>query len=123
MEAIKMSESQSRYSIVERLTTGKMLVMEEKQKLGEIIAAKRLQIQQNLNRIKDRKMSLQKELSDYETEQKMYNEILEQEIVSLEAGKDSRVKLYDRKIVEIDKALEAIIKISKEESKSQSSKK
>lgn len=113
-----MSESQSRYSIVERLTTGKMLVMEEKQKIGEVIASKKLQIQQNLNRIKEKKMALQKELTDYEVEQKMYNEILEQEIVSLEAGKDSRMKLYDKKVIELDKALDAIIKISKEESQS-----
>ena len=112
--------SQSRYSIVERLTTQKLEVMEEKQRIEGDIEAKKIKIIQIKQDKETQKKHSQEEL---EAELKSMNhdiEALEREIASMEKGKNTKAKLCDAKIKEIDSALKAIQSISAESAKEES---
>lgn len=113
--------SQSRYSIVERLTTQKLEVMEEKQRIEGNIEAKKVQIKQLTNSINKKKQEIDKDFKYFEQDVNQSIDTLNQEIASLEKGKNSKAKLCDDKIKEIDSALcaiQAISAASAEESKS-----
>lgn len=118
-----MSEnvSQSRYSIVERLTTQKLEIMEEKQKIEGTIESKKVQINQLTNSLNKKKQEIDNDFRYFEHDIGHSIDMLNQEIASLEKGKNSKAKLCDDKIREIDSALKAIQDISAssvEESKS-----
>lgn len=104
--------SQSRYSIVERLTTQKLEVMEEKQRIEGDIEAKKVQIKQLTNNINKKKQEIDKDFKYFEQNVSQSIDTLNQEIASLEKGKNSKSKLCDDKIREIDNALKAIQDIS-----------
>lgn len=109
-----MSESisQSRYSIVERLTSQKLDVMEEKQTIEGCIEAKKVQINQLNYSINKKKQELDEEFKAFKQEVDQSIDIINQEIASLEKGKNSKARLCDDKIREIDNALKAIQDIS-----------
>ena len=108
-----MSESQSRYSIVERLTQKKLDIISEKFELDENLKTKQQKVGQ-----------LKKDFSDWEkdnqqdierTKRLKQREIEKAEIESANANqiKAAKEKSFDEKISAIDKALERIEEISK----------
>ena len=108
-----MSESQSRYSIVERLTNTKLEILDNKANIAKDISRKR-----------SRLLSKENELASWERtfdlEFQREKEIKESDIIEiraeleyLEATEDDTEKAYDLKIVEINKALARIEEISK----------
>lgn len=108
-----MSESQSRYSIVERLTQRKLEIMSEK-----------LELDDDLKRKEQKVELLKKELSDWEddiqqdmekTRRLKQREIEKSEISSENARnrKTAKEESLKEKISAIDKALERIEEISK----------
>jgi len=108
-----MSESQSRYSIVERLTQMKLGIISEKLSLDKDMKIKQQKVGQ-----------LKKEFSDWEkdkqqdierTKRLKQREIEKSEIDSQNASqiKAAEEKSFDEKIKAIDKALERIEEISK----------
>jgi len=116
-----MAESQSRYSIVERLTDKKL----------ELISAKD-KVEEKLEGIKQNILSLGVELEAYKikAEEDTNRNIEERkaDIVQLKdslafrnTNKDNRIKAIDLKIAEIDKALKSIESISEASSKEASS--
>jgi hypothetical protein len=108
-----MSESQSRYSIVERLTRTKLDIMSAKQELKEELKLKK-------QKIEDLEQDLQNWSQDIEEDIKRQKRIKERQIEN--AKRDSqnsddrleeKMKVYDNKIQAIDKALKSIEEISK----------
>ena len=105
--------SMSRYSIVERLVTTKMMILEQKHQIEGEIVAKKVRIKQTEMEWQKEKLALEKDIKEKE---KMYDQQInfdKESIVKLEAGKSSKAKLCDDKIKEIDKAMEALQEISK----------
>jgi len=108
-----MSESQSRYSIVERLTQTKLEIISQKLELDEDVKLKLQKIEQ-----------LKKELEDWEndiqddterTKRLKQREIEKAEILSENAKqrKTAKENALNEKINSVDKALERIEEISK----------
>lgn len=113
--------SVSRYSIVERLTSQKLQIMEDKQKIEGDIEAKKVRIIQ-LTKDKETKKKNSKE--ELDADLRLMDEdiaLLNREIASMEKGKNTKAALCDNKIKEIDKALKAIESISAESAKESSS--
>ena len=104
--------SQSRYSIVERLTTQKLEVMETKQKIESDIEAKRLQVKQLKQNLVKKKHELDEDLNRYKEDIEQTIDLLEQEIAGSEKTKTSKSALCDAKIKELDAALKSIATIS-----------
>jgi biopolymer transport protein ExbB/TolQ len=108
-----MSESQSRYSIVERLTQKKLDIISEKLELDEDLKKKQQKVEQ-----------LKKELSDWDkdnqhdmerTRRLKQREIEKAEIegANAEQIKSATEDSFDEKVKAIDRALERIEEISK----------
>lgn len=111
------SESQSRYSIVERLTEKKLSIMDEKQQIEGKIQGKKTEIEQYKNQIEVEKRESQEKLK---TDIEMYEQRikrLEQEIAQEEKGKGTKSALCDEKIKQIDIALKAVQDISESSAK------
>lgn len=108
-----MSESQSRYSIVERLTNKKLSFLDENARIEEEIERKK----QDLISYEKEFVSLEKEeLNDLEKNKLSREATLEKlraEIEFLENSKDSKIKTIAIKLNEIDRALEKLEAISK----------
>lgn len=109
-----MGESQSRYSIVERLSDKKLALMQERDSLEEDIANMKTQLAAATRR-KEQWMK-DVELENKRKERSFDNEIEElgQRVRALEKGVDMRRKSYDTRIAEINKALETIETVSKQ---------
>lgn len=86
--------------------------MEEKQKIEGDIEAKKVRIKQLAISIGKKEKETEDNFKYFEKEINQDIETLSQEIASLEKGKNSRAKLCDDKIKEIDSALKAIQDIS-----------
>jgi len=108
-----MVESQSRYSIVERLTQKKLDIISAKSELDE-----------NLKKKEQKTGQLKKDLEDWENNVQQDNErtkrMKQREIEkskidaeNIKQRKTSKEKTYDEKISTIDNALERIEEISK----------
>lgn len=106
--------SQSRYSIVSDLCAKKLAIMDEKQQISGDVARKRLKIDQLKANIEKQIAEHNKQIKDITKWDNDEIEKLEQEIAADEDSEESKAKLCDQKILEIDKALKAIQDISKE---------
>jgi len=106
--------SQSRYSIIERLTTQKLQVMEEKQKIEGDIESKKTRIIQIKNDMKIKEKESAESLKSELNLMQLDIASLERETASLEKGKNTKATLCDSKIKEIDKAIKSIESISAE---------
>lgn len=108
-----MSESQSRYSIVERLTRSKLQVMEKKSKLSEeIIIAEQKATELEKDIEHDKKICQQE--ADKQKEE--YDKALRDaktKVINLKAAKETQEKLCDDGIKIIDDALNKLEEISK----------
>lgn len=108
-----MSESQSRYSIVERLTDKKLEIMRAKAELDSDIKEKEQEITETKKRKEDYGTD-SKEAVERET-RKLSRDIEKAERNHKNAvdRKDSRTKTCDEQILSVDEALKRIEDISK----------
>ena len=108
-----MSESQSRYSIVERLTQSKLDIIDELNNLDSEVENKKIGATRKLQeiiRVKRRyEEDIKREVSYLEKEA----ELLNQEAGNLTKFKDKRKEALEEKKTEIDNALTALQEISK----------
>ena len=108
-----MSESQSRYSIVERLTQIKIDIISEKLNLEENIKIKQQEAEQLKKDLNDWEKDVQKDIE--RTKRLKQREIEKAEISSNNAKeiKASKENALDQKIKAIDLALQRVEEISK----------
>lgn len=108
-----MGDSQSRYSIVERLTNKKLQIMDDKLKLGSGIDDKEVEIMQTKELLRQAEEEAMKELED--KKQYFVDRIatLEKEKNQLEKFKSDKESSFEAKIQEINNALKRIEDISK----------
>jgi phage-related minor tail protein len=108
-----MTESQSRYSIVERLTQKKLDIISEKLELDEELKIKEQEVEQLKKDLIDWEKDIQK---DNERIKRLKQRAIEKaEILSNNAKqiKAAKEKSFDEKIKAIELALERIEEISK----------
>jgi len=108
-----MSESQSRYSIVERLTRTKLDIMSDKSNLKEEVTTKR-------QKITDLEKDLANYLEDYEVtkqreerQRKINIEKAQRDLKNAEERLSAKEKVLDDKIKTIEDSLKSIEEISK----------
>jgi len=108
-----MSESQSRYSIVERLTDRKLEIISAVGNLDEDIKAKKQEVDKLKKNLDDWKNDIKEDVE--RTERIMTRKIEEAEIEhkNAEERKATKAKSYEDKIVAIELALTKIEEISK----------
>ncbi|MBI2145730.1 hypothetical protein HYU22_00110 [Candidatus Woesearchaeota archaeon] len=108
-----MGESQSRYSIVERLTQTKLEIMTKKSDLKEELRHKQQKVEEIkkdlLNWNKDIEEDVKRECRNKEREV----EKAVQEFENTQERLSEKEKVYDQKIGAIDNALKSIEEISK----------
>ena len=108
-----MSESQSRYSIVERLTRDKLNIMDNKDMMKSQLEKEKSRIAKLKEDRNIKKLSLEanmaEELGCFDSEIRQ----IEAGIKNLEANKESYVKNCDEKIKQLDLALKAVADISR----------
>lgn len=107
-----MSESQSRYSIVERLTQTKLEIISAKSQLDADITSKQQAVDEAEEELKDWEASIKSENERQKREKQRTIEKLERDAKNAVQRKKIKEDTYDKKIAAIDKALEQIQKIS-----------
>lgn len=107
-----MSESQSRYSIVERLTQTKLELISAKSKLASEITSKQQSAEESEKELKDWEASIKSENDRIKREKQRQIEKLKREAKNAEARKKISEDTYDKKIKAIEEALSQIQKIS-----------
>jgi seryl-tRNA synthetase len=108
-----MSESQSRYSIVERLTEKKLHIISEKLELDEELKIKQQEVEQLKKDLNDWEKDIQK---DIERTRRAKQRTIEMAEISSENAKQikaAKEKAFDDKIKAIELALNRIEEISK----------
>ena len=112
LEMVNMSESQSRYSIVERLTNKKLELLAEKSGLDTELQ----DLVQNIIEAKKELEAFKKDEAENRNRSIRSRERKIEQLVALEtykmARKDEELKTIDAQIVELDKAMKSIEKIS-----------
>ena len=112
-----MSESQSRYSIVERLTNKKLQLMDDKMNVASKIESKKQDIVMKESAMKTYE---QAELEKTKAELAIQARDIvtdKAELDFLEKTKADKEKAYDLKIAELDKALQTLQDISENANK------
>lgn len=110
---MSMSESQSRYSIVERLTQKKLDIISAKSELDEDMKKKAEKVEQLKKDLDDWENDVQQ---DTERTKRMKQREIERSKMVAENAKQRKAEkenAYDDKIKTVDKALERIEEISK----------
>jgi hypothetical protein len=108
-----MGESQSRYSIVERLTQRKLEIMSSKSKLNSEIKQKRQNMDVLKRDLENWKKDIQEDVKRDQIKRELEIERLVQEFDNSEEQKAEKEKVYDEQINAIEKALKSIEEISK----------
>lgn len=107
-----MSESQSRYSIVERLTTTKISFIDEKNRLDEELEALAQEITSRETGVKSYEEDAFDDIKrEIRTQCKKIAEY-EKTLLFKEKQKSTKLDAIDAKIKQVDQALESIQKIS-----------
>ena len=108
-----MTESQSRYSIVERLTTKKLDIMNKRSKLKSDVKTK----EQNIDKLKKDLENWEKDVQEDIKREKRKKEIdIERAVQEFENAKTQttdKEKVYEEQINAIEDALKSIEEISK----------
>jgi len=108
-----MTESQSRYSIVERLTKTKLDIMSAKAQIDDEVKSKEQKVEGLKKDLKDWKEDIKQELIKTERDKERQIERVEEEAGNAKQKKESKEKTFDAKISAIDEALRKIEEISK----------
>ena len=107
-----MVESQSRYSIVERLTSSKLDIITAKSQLDNDIVMKKQTVEEAEADLKDWEKNIQSEVAKEKQDKKRHIEKLKTMAKNTADRKQIKSKTYDEKIAAIDNALVQIQKIS-----------
>lgn len=108
-----MVESQSRYSIVERLTREKLDIIESTSNIDDDIKIKKQKAEQLKKELEDWEKNIQDQVGRTRREKERNIEEGEMEYSNAIERKESRSRSYERQLEAIDKALERIEEISK----------
>lgn len=108
-----MGESQSRYSIVERLTQRKLEIMSSKSKLNSNLKQKKQEIEILEKDFENWKKDIQEDIKRDERKKEIEIERSVQEFENSQEQKTEKEKVYDEQINAIEKALKSIEDISK----------
>lgn len=108
-----MGESQSRYSIVERLTRTKLDIMSAKSKIDEEVKSREQKVESLKKELKDWKEDIQQDIVRTERDKQRKIEYAEKEFENARFRKESKEKTFDEKIQSINEALKRIEEISK----------
>ena len=108
-----MSISQSRYSIIERLTESKLLVLEEDGRLNEAIRNQKSKITNLENELKNWEIEVVQENKIEKNRREAIIEKAIQDLINLEENAKIKKDKVKEKIETIDRALTSIEKINK----------
>ena len=108
-----MSESQSRYSIVERLTSKKLEVMVSKSVLKEDLKSKEQQIDKLKKELENWKKDVQEDTKREQRRKELDIERASQEYHNSKEQMKDKEKVFEEQIKAIEKALLSIEEISK----------
>ena len=112
MEMKNMSESQSRYSIVERLAKAKLDIMDARNNLDSEIIKLKQKLASEQRDLNYWELTIDNDNNREREEKKRIMQLTEDEISIAEKKKDQNLKHFNEKIKELDNALNAIQKIS-----------
>lgn len=104
----------SRYGIIERLTTAKLEILEEKYRLGDILVAYKDEFEQAQKDYVAWEESFEAEKQKERQEHERNIEKLRSKIKNLESSQSEKEKMLTTKIEQLDEALKQIKEISKE---------
>lgn len=107
-----MSESQSRYSIVERLTSQKLDIISAKSNLDSDITIKEQSVEQAKSELKDWEKNIKNNIEQDKRSKERDIESLERHAKNAKVKKKIKEATYKEKIEAIDQALKEIRKIS-----------
>jgi hypothetical protein len=108
-----MSESQSRYSIVERLTERKLMLIREKAEIDKRLSEKKAEVEEAKQELKDLEVSFAKTL---ELEKINRNKLLRQvesQLKNAEEEKKQKTESIEEQITALNEALTKIEEVSK----------
>jgi len=108
-----MSESQSRYSIVERLTKFKLDIMNNKSKLKENVKAKEQFVVQLKREFEDWKKDVQEDIKREQRKKEIEIQKAGQEYTNSQEQLNEKEKMFDEQLEAITIALHSIEEISK----------
>ena len=108
-----MGESQSRYSIVERLTETKLRIMTSKAELKEEVKTKEQYIDKLKKELENWKKDIQEDIKREQRKKELEIERAIQEFDNAKEQMNSKENVYDEQIHAIDNALKSIEEISK----------
>lgn len=111
--ANSMTESQSRYSIVERLTQHKLEIMSNKSKLKEDVKTKEQHIDKLKKDLKNWKTDIQEDVKREDRRKELEIERAAQEFENAKERMKDKEKVFDEQIKAIEAALKSIEEISK----------
>ena len=113
MLVIKMSESQSRYSIVERLTQKKLDIISDKLGLDEEMKIKQQKVEELKKDLADWEKDIQKDIERQRRLKQREIELGEVKSQNAKQRKVAKEEALNEKIKTIDLALERVEEISK----------
>ena len=108
-----MSESQSRYSIVERLTRKKLEIMNSKSNIKEDAKKKEQRIGKFIKELENWKKDIQEDIKREERKKELEIERARQEFENSKEQMDSKEKVLNEQIKAVEEALKSIEEISK----------
>lgn len=108
-----MSESQSRYSIVERLTQKKLEIMNSKSKIKEEVKIKEQKIGKLKKEFENWKKDIQEDIKREQRKKELEIERITQEYENSKEQTNSKEKVFNEQIKAIEDALKSIEEISK----------
>ena len=100
-----MVESQSRYSIVERLTTRKLETMSSKSKLKEEVKSKEQKIDKLRKDLENWKKDVQEDIKRVQRQKELDIEKTVQEFQNAKEQMKDKEKVFDDQIIAIENAL------------------
>ena len=107
-----MSESQSRYSIVERLTKRKLDIMSAKSELGEELYIKERKIETLEKDLENWERDIKEDIIRDQRQKETQLEAVALDLKNLESRLEEKRKVYDAKLKTLDDALKSIEHIS-----------
>ncbi len=108
-----MSESQSRYSIVERLTKTKLDIMTSKSNLKEELKHKQQEIEELKKDLENWEKDIEEDINREKRSKERIIEKTTKAYQNLKERMEEKEQIYDEKMKAIEKALESIEEISK----------
>ena len=108
-----MGESQSRYSIVERLTTKKLEIMNSKSRLNETVTQKEQSVGKLKKQLQNYLVDVKEDVKREQRRQELEIERAEQEYENSKTQLAKKENVFDEQIEAIEEALKSIEEISK----------